>query len=329
MSASERALERLRAEDGEALTALARMVVEQATETPLAEIASPRWVASQLKAVLEAGVHGDHVRDWVDRRIAAERERWGSDERTLREFLATEAEEPLRDLLGRPYVPDEELVFRVIDQAALRGLVRAVLTDAMGRWRKRVSKVDERLGGLGKRAAKRSRGLFGNLGGMAENLVESVKEEVENTFDLRVDDVAQGVTQGANEEAMRAIARYLADPEHADAFAEMRLQVLDVLLDATIAELIVEADKLGPEEFVSVIVGALRSTVSQPDFVETTEARVASVMEEAGDGTFGAWLDEVQLREVWADTTTELIAQRLMAVVHTDPFLTWWTDLHA
>ena len=78
MSASERALERLRAEDGEALTALARMVVEQATETPLAEIASPRWVASQLKAVLEAGVHGDHVRDWVDRRIAAERERWAA-----------------------------------------------------------------------------------------------------------------------------------------------------------------------------------------------------------------------------------------------------------
>jgi len=326
---SERALQRLQSEDGEALAALARMVVDEATETPLADIASPRWVASQLKAVLEAGVHGDHVRAWVDRRIATERERWGADDRTLRTFMVDEAEEPLRDVLGRPYVPDEELVFRIIDQAALRGLVRAVLTDAMGRWRQRVKKVDEGLlGGLGKRAARRSKGLFGNLGGMAENIVESVKEEVENTFDVRVDDMTQGVTQGATHEAMRAIARYIADEDHAEAFAEMRLQVLDVLLDATIAELIVEADKLGPEELVDVVVGAVRSMVGQPDFVERTEERVARVMEEAGDGTFGAWLDEVQLRAVWVDTTTELITQRLQAVVTTERFVTWWTQLH-
>ncbi len=321
-----RALARLQADDGEALTALARMVVDEATETPLRDIASPRWVASQLKAVLEAGTHGDQVRDWVDRRIAAERDRWSTDERTLRQFMVPEAEEPLRDLLGRAYAPDEELVFRIIDQAALRGLVRAVLADSMARWRKRVGDVDKgMLGGLGKRAASRGRGLFGNLGSMAENLVESVKEEVENTFDVRVGDV----TSGANHEAMRAIARYIADPEHAAAFGEMRLQILDVLLDATIAELVLEADKLGPEEIVSVVVGATRAAVSRDDFVERTEARVAKVMEEAGDGTFGAWLDEVNLREVWADTTTDLVAERLKAVVHTERFLSWWSDLHA
>jgi hypothetical protein len=324
--AADRALQRLQADDGAALTALARMVVDEATHTPLAKIASPRWVASQLTAVLEAAVRGDQVRAWVDRRIATERERWSTDERPLRTFMAAEAEEPLRALLGRAYAPDEELVYRIIDQAALRGLVRAVLADSMARWRKRVGDVDKgMLGGLGKRAATRGRGLFGNLGSMAENLVETVKEEVENTFDVRVGDV----TTGANTEAMRAIARYIADPEHAAAFGEMRLQVLYVLLDSTIAELVEEADKLGPEEIVSVVVGAVRATVSQPDFTQRTEERVARLMAEAGDGTFGAWLDEVELREVWEDTTTELVTERLKAVVHTERFLSWWQALHA
>lgn len=324
--ATQRALARLQADDGAALQELARMVVDEATETPLASIASPRWVASQIEAVLEAAVRGDQVRAWVDRRIAAERERWGDDQRPVRTFVAPEAEAPLRDLLGRAYAPDEALVYRIIDQAALRGLVKAVLTDSMARWRKKVGDVDKGvLGGLGKRAATKGRGLFGNLGSMAENLVESVKEEVEMTFDVKVPDV----THNANQEAMRAIARYIADPAHAEAFGEMRLQILDVLLDATVGELIAEADKLGPEEIVSVVVGAVRAALQSEGFTERTEARVAKVMEEAGDGTFGAWLDEVELRAVWADTTTELVTERLKAVVHTERFLAWWAALHA
>src|SRR5687768_3401087 len=115
-----RALARLRDPASPALAELARMVVEETTATPMAQIASPRFVASQLAAVLEAGTQGDLLRGWVDRRIASERDRWGSEDRPLREFLPEEAHEPLRELLGRPYAPDEELVFRIVDQPAIR-----------------------------------------------------------------------------------------------------------------------------------------------------------------------------------------------------------------
>ena len=217
-------------------------------------------------------------------------------------------------------------MYAIIDQAALRGLVRAVLGDALARWRKRVGDVDKGLlGGIGKKAAQRSKGLFGNLGGMAENLVGAVREEVENTFDVRVGDVTQGATQ----EAMRTIARYLADPEHAPAFAEMRLSVLDVLLGRTVADVVREADKLGPEDALAVVVGALRAAVAAPGFRERLEARFEVVMAEAGDGTFGAWLDEVGLRDVWTDTTTELVTERLAAVVESEAFAAWWAALHA
>ena len=49
-----RALARLQDPDGDALRGLARLVVDQTTATPIAEIASPRWIASQLATALEA-----------------------------------------------------------------------------------------------------------------------------------------------------------------------------------------------------------------------------------------------------------------------------------
>ncbi|MEQ1500852.1 MAG: hypothetical protein ABMB14_01410 [Myxococcota bacterium] len=306
------------------------MVVTETTATPLARIASPRWIASQLAAALEAGTRDDLLRQWVDRRIASERERWSHEQRPLRSFIPSEAEKPLRELLGRPYAPDEELVFRIIDQPAIRGLLKLVLTDTVTRFRRRLSEWDAGLlGGIGKRAAARGRGLFGNvgrnLGGMAENLVEAVKEEVDQALDGRVTDFVTGATT----EAVRTIARYAADPSHAAQFGDLRLAILDVVLDSPIRDLATEADKLKPETAVDVVVGAIRAAVDRPEFVDQAEERIRKVLDEAGDGTLGAWLADVGLAEVWTETTTELVTDRLRAVVDTEPFEAWWAALFA
>jgi len=332
---AQRALEKLRHPDGEALHSLARMIVEQTTATPLKEIATPRWLAGQLATALEAGTRGDHVRDWVDRRIESERARWGTEDKTLRGVLAAEVDAPLRELLGRPYVPSEDMVFRMIDQPAIRALIRQILTNTVSRFRQSLSKVDEGvLGGLGGRAARRGKGLFGsrmgrvsevasNIGGVASNLAGAVRDEIESTMDGRVKDFVQQ----ASKEQIRAIARYIADPEHAEGFAELRLAILDVVLDTPIRELAAETDKMQPEQVVDIVVGAVRSAVSADDFVPRTEQRIAQILDEAGDGTLGAWLEEVQLLDVWTETTAELIASRLGAVVATPAFEAWWSDL--
>jgi hypothetical protein len=325
-----RALQRLRDPGGDSLALLAKMVVDEATITPLATIAAPRWLASQLAAALEAGTQGDLLRGWVDRRIASERARWGEEQRPLRAFLPPEAEKPLRELMGRTYAPNEELIFRIVDQPAIRNLVGVILTDTVTRFRKRVSEWDRGLlGGIGKRAASKGRGLFGNvgrnLGGLAENLVEAVKEEVDLAFDGRVTDFVTGATT----EAVRTIARHAADPTHSKGFADLRLAILDVVLDTPIRELALETDKLQPEQAVDVVVAAVRSAVVDKDFVARAEERIAKILDEVGDGTLGAWLDEVGLRQVWSETTTELVTQRLQAVVGTDAFEKWWEDLHS
>jgi len=334
-SKAKRALKKLRHSDGLALRRLARLIVEQTTATPLKDIATPLWLAGQIATALEASTRGDHARDWVDRRIASERDRWGTEDKTLRGYLPEEVDAPLRELLSRPYAPSEDMVFRMIDQPAIRALIRQILTNTLSRFRQSISKVDEGvLGGLGGRAARKSRGLFSsrmgrvsevasNIGGVASNLAGAVRDELESSMDGRVKDFVQQ----ASKDQIRAIARYIADPEHADGFADLRIAILDVVIDTPIKDLAAETDKLHPEQIVDILVGAIRSAVGAEDFVERTEQRISQILDEGGDGTLGAWLEEVQLLEVWTETTADLIASRLQAVVATDAFEAWWEDL--
>jgi hypothetical protein len=331
------ALTRLRDPDGQALTALARLVVDETTATPLRDIASPRWLASQLATALEAATHGDLLQSWVDRRLSTERERLHGEERPLRAFLPDEAEEPLRKIFGRPYSPSEPFALRLIDHDAVNELLRQVLGRTIRSFQQRLQVWD---GGVLKNvreeATKRSRGLLGGfktglsvrrnlgaLGGMAENLVDGIRDEVESSLEARVSDFIRSATR----DAVCSIARELADPDRADGFSDLRLAVLDVVLETPISELASEGEKLHPEDIVELIVATLRSWVSEPDFVDRTEARVGRLLDETGDGTLAAWLDEVGLREVWTDTTTELVAKRLQAVVTTAGFESWWQSL--
>ncbi len=335
--AATRALERLRDPSGDAITELARLTVLETTATPLREIASPRWLASQLATAMEATTQGDLLGQWVTRRLEQERTRLHDEDRSVRSFLPPEAEEPLRRVIGRPYSPSEPLALRLIDQAAVNDLLGEILGHTISRFRERVAAWD---GGIIQSvrdtANERSRGLMGGfrsplnmrrnlgtLGGMAENLVGAVRDEVEASVESRVKEFVRGATR----DAVQSIARQLASPERAEAFAELRLSLLDVVLDTPVSELAQEGDKLQPEDMVEIVVAALRSTVAAEDFVDRAEQRIALILDETGDGTLAAWLDEVGLADVWTTTTTELVATRLGAVVHQPAFDTWWEDL--
>jgi len=318
-------LDRLRADDGAQLNELARLVVVEATNTPVASIASPRWMAGQIATALEAATHGELARDWATHRIEHERARWSRDKRPLKTWITIEAQEPIRTVLGHPYAPNEDLVMKLIDHGAIHGLMRQVLSGSLSRFSKRVRNLDDGvLGGIGGRAARRGKRLFGGLSsGLADNIVGAVKDEIDQAMENRVAEFAAQATG----EALRTMARYAADPANAKAFADLRISLFDYALEMPMDEIASEADKLDPEALVDIVVKTLRSAVSSEDFVSRTEERIAIVLDEAGDGTLGAWLDEVGLTEVWVDSTTELIADRLKAVVQTPGFETWWGGL--
>lgn len=325
----DRALARLRDPDGDALRELSRLVVLETTRTPLAEIAPPRWLASQLKTVLEATTRGDLLRGFVERRLEAGRSTIDSEKRPARTWWPDEVDGPARKVLQQGWTPGREMTYRILDQPAMRALVADVLTGVLTRFRRRMQRMDGKLGGLGERAAKRGRGLFGgmagNLGGLASNVVGVVRDELEHGLD----DLVKEFVAGATRDVVMNIAGYLSDPQHESAFAELRVGILDVLLDTPVDELAAEFDKVQPLEILDVVTAGFRAAASDPDFVEQTTQRIQTVMDEAGEGTLGDWLEEVELAEVWTETTTDLVAQRLQAVVATDAFEAWWIALHA
>jgi len=326
---AESALARLRDPSDPSLAALARQIADQIVAVPLADVAPARWIASQITAALEAATRDAAFGDWIVRAIAAERERWGADPRPLRDVIPPDVVPPLREVLGRPWSPSEDLAFRVLDQAAIRTLVRDVLVEMLHRFRQRVGKVDGGLlGGLGKKAVQGGRGLFGglreNLGGVADGFVGAVKEEMEFALDTKVRDFARQATS----EVVRLIARDLAQPDRAAAFAESRIAILDVLLDTPRSELAAEADRLEPEDAVASIAAAARAVLTRPDFAPDLEARIATILAEAGTGTLGDWLAEVNLADVWTEATADLLSRHLGRVVATETFSAWWADLH-
>lgn len=319
-----RGLERLRSP--EPVRELAELLVAEALAAPIATVARPRWLATQLAAAMQAATRGDALHQWVSRRISAERERWGAEGRPLRDLVPSEVEGPLRELLTRPYSPDPQLVLRIVDQPAIRALVRVVLTETVSHFRRRMTEWDSGLlGGLGARAAARGRGLLDNVSRNLGGLVDAVRGEVDHVLEGRVNDFVQAATV----EAVRTIAEWAADPRHGGQLGEMRIAILDVLLDTPIGQLAAEADKLDPEGAVDVVVAAVRALVARPDFVPLAEARIGALLAEAGDGTLGAWLDEIGLRAVWSASTTDLLAERLEVVVGSPAFAAWWGRLFA
>ena len=324
-ASGQRALKRLRQPDGAALTQLAELVVQDTTSTPLKDIATPMWIAGQIATALEAITQGDMARQWVQRRIDSDRDRLHAEQRPLRHWLPEEVDEPLRKIVGRAWTPSEDLAYRLIEQPAVRDLMSVVLEDTVKRFAKRARSLDDdMLGGMGGRFARKGRslgkGLLGNrAGSLAENLVSSVTDEMESVIDKRVKEFVGGATV----RALKIIVSHLVDPEDAAKYAEFRLALLDVILDTPVSELAQEADKLNPEDLVDVVVGTLRSLVHQEHFVEQTAERVERAFDEVGDGTLGDWLTEVGLMDVWVESTRQLVARRLQAVVKTEAFETW------
>lgn len=336
MTPADRALARLLDPAQPQLQQLARLVVEEAASTPIRDIAEPRWIASQIATALQALTRGPAARDWLAARMEEGVDRAKQHSAELGTWMPREVDTPLRQLLRQPYTPDEALVYRLIDQPATHALVREVLEGTLTRFARKLRSLEgSSLGKLRAAASKTGKGLFGRvkssqglqggLGGLAENLVGSVAEEFEAQLEHRVREFVGRATG----EAIRTIAAHLANPELASAHAELRVGVLDALLSTPLSQLGAEATKLEPEELLDVILAALRGEAQQEAFIDRTAERVEAVLAEAGEGTLGAWLDEVGLRDMWVDSSATLVHDRLRAVVRTASFEAWWERLHA
>lgn len=320
----EAALAALRDDEGTAIRQLATLASKELLAQPLSGVVDPDFVAAQAATMLTA-LDRPTARQAIRARLREAIDRHRDTATPLRDELPMAAVEPLRELLGRPFSASETLTFKLIDQGVVHHLLAEILESALKRFMRRarrvddrIKQVDERLGGFGKRA----RGLFGNV---ASELAGAVGEELESSVERRIRDF---VHQGTSE-MLKVAARRIADPDQAAAWGEFRVSVLDVLLDSPLEELAAEFEAQEPEDVVDEVLAALGGAARAEGFRPQVASAVRRAQEGVGDGTLGAWLDELDLRESWEEATVTPLAQQLGQVVRSEAFGDWWSELFA
>jgi hypothetical protein len=316
------ALTRLQDPTGPHATALAGLVLTDLLDRPLRDLVPPDWMAHRLVLGLRDATAEPTLRDAVIARIDQSRAHLGTLDRPVRSWIPPEVEPPARKLLSLPWSPSEELTFRVINHPALRALVREVLSASLTRFTDRLRSLDQGvLGGLGGRAMRRGQGLFG---GVAESLVGAVRDEFGASFDSRIKDHLGTAT----EEAVRAIAAWLADPAHADALAAMRLSALDVVLDTPVRQLTAEGEQLSTATISAIVWEAARELAARDDLEPRLVQVFSEALEVAHHDTLGGWLDELGLRATWTGAASDWLTARIVDVARSAAFAVWWEELH-
>lgn len=319
MSKARSTLTRLRDPSDPALGELADLAVRHWLQTPLAQL--PLWptdvpalqqaLADQLEEsradLLEIARRALHAGE--------------SEPRTPRQLIPEDAWSPIRLMAGHPLTLSESLTLEVIDQGVVHRLLAEILESALRRFlhkaRKvddRIKRVDERLGGFGRRA----RGLFG---GVAQELANAVGDEVEHSVERRIKDFVKQATS----EMLKVAARRIADPSQAEAWGAFRLAVLDVMIDLPVSEWTAQAQAQDPESLLGLLLDetilAIRSSAVESRVTEVLEALV----EREGERTPGSFIsDDSPLLGPIASQTT----RSLRDVVSTEGFEHWWLELH-
>ncbi|MEM6926036.1 MAG: hypothetical protein AAF602_03830 [Myxococcota bacterium] len=319
--ASTRALARLRDPNDPAATELAGLVAQQLRDVALSDLVPARRVAEVWAGGWRALASDDRLGPWLTEWIEALLSTAEQDRSTLREQIPVGGTEIAEALLRQPFTPGEDLLFRLVNQPALRGLVGYVLDDA-------VRAIGRRLG-TGSPGDSRLRGLLrsvkDNLGDVASSIVDVVRDEVDGVLDGRMTQAVQAVT----ERAVRTLAAYVADESHDAAFAEMRGALVGELLDTPIPELAAEGRAFDVDRAVADVVSAVRGVAGRDDLVARIHADLERGLDLASGRTLGQELDVLGLDETWRALGTTLAEPAIRSLVASDDFEAFWQRLHA
>jgi hypothetical protein len=245
--------------------ALAAIVVDHALATPITDLLPAPELTGRIRAALGEAAERPDLRAAVNDAVAAARSKAQGDGRALRELLLPGVEPAVREALALRWSPSEDLVLRIINQPAMRELVASVLSETLHGFTARLKSADKGLlGGLGERTARRGSGLFGALaGGISEaagGIVGAVRDELGSAMETKVREFVESAT----EQAVRGIAAWLAEPQHADRLAVMRAGVLDVVLALTVREVAQEVEELDTAAITERVLAALRDMARDP-----------------------------------------------------------------
>ena len=314
---------------GAALDALVVLVVDHLMAQPVASLVQPDQAAAQVVRALDGATRGDEAEAWLRARITELRGQVPDGK--LGDRVPVEVARPLRDVLARPFQPDRELVGRLMDHAAMRGLIKDVMRSSLTGFVDNVKALQQavppsvlqRGPGLG-----RLKALSQGMRAVSEGVVSQVGRELEHRMSSKVGEfVDEALAQ-----SMAQVADHVCDPRNAAKWGAYRAYLLDTTLDLDNRQLVAEVDKLDPDHLVAMGAAMGRALARREGFQGEVAAMIATALDAAGDRSLRDFLAETGLDADEAEWRADLeaqIAAQARVVVATPAFRTWLDALLA
>jgi hypothetical protein len=307
------------------LDRLATLIVEHELSQPLETLVPPALLTRALIAALQGWLDSDSA----DRELTSTLELLSAhlnrEPGTLRDQLPKELSKLLLDLATRHYSPDRTVVLTLLDRPPVRALARGLLLDVLIEFSRKVSapvtenRIAKGLSGLARFATEQARGSGGTLGGLASALSDELERQVEK----RARDFADSALSGI----LQQLADALSDPGRSMEQAEMRVALLDGVLNLPLERLGHELSRLDVPGAAQVLRKALSKWLASPEGPPQLEAAIARGLKASGQRPVREVLGSLGLLESFQTHGRESVRGRLAPLAASEPFARWLEEL--
>lgn len=234
---------------------LSDVILEAWLKESVGALFPPELVAKVLREAALFHLRSAHAEESVAVAIAAAQRYFanlgeglsaGPGQARLRDALPKEVLALLRALLSLPYTPNRAWLVGILSREPFRRLNREImlgtLLDYSRRLRTTVADggLGKGLGALGRLAGEAVKKSTSALGSIAPGMTSAIQDEFEQKMQRRTAEFAEG----AVDEMVQRVATTLTDPLRAAEHTELKLALLDFVLDLRGAEVARELDRL-------------------------------------------------------------------------------------
>jgi hypothetical protein len=182
-----------------------------------------------------------------------------------------------KELLRLPYVPDRALLVALLSRPPFRRLNRELMTGTLIDYSRRIRSTlsdpnaGRSLGMLGRLATQAVQRGSAAVGAVAGGVASVVTDELERQMQRRAGEFAEG----AVDELVGRLATTLTDPVRTAEHLEIKLSLLDFVLDLSGETVAVELSRVQPLTVITPLRAALLRWLDRPQATDELAAALA------------------------------------------------------
>lgn len=305
--------------DEKAVNELAALCLEVWLDKPVQQLAPVDVVTSITRQVIDGWLDSPTAVAALSRGVELVVNELNASRTPLKDVVARDVRAAVKDVVGRPFSPDKKLVLTIIDREPTRDLVRQLLLDFVLEFGRKASApvagVAKGLGTFAKLAGDAVKSRTGTLG----SLVGAVGSEVERQMEKRAVEFVDAALSGV----FGQLADAVSDPRRATEAAELRVAMVDGVLELTLPQLARELANADVPGGAEVLRGGLKRWLASAASDDELKRLAEFAAKDLGVRKLRDVLDELGLLAVVKARGTEQLALRIREVVGSEAFSAW------